>query len=284
MPARFLCILFLCVVPVACQSGEKREQEEPERSFRPPPLESELPDGTLWRTARRAAFEEMLEEIAEADLVYVGGNRNFPEHRLLQLRILEYLLDRGRLHGVALLDFTRVLQPRLDAHAKGGDAGGIVLGPYQELGDFARKHRLPMLALGVETEVEMKVREGGLAALSEDQKRSLPAVRTDDAEHRKLFDTLARHGSDREYVVHCMVEDVAADGITRWFRSAPEGAQLLVLCNRIHVADRHGLPERTKERIGLKYRTVVAVGEGERAAIEPVSALAHADFVWITPR
>jgi hypothetical protein len=193
----------------------------------------------------------MVAELAKADVVYAGGT----EDGLLGLRLVEHLLDRGRLHVVALAAVPRDAQPALDAWVYGtGDApppAAAAFGPVLEL---ARKRRLPILALGLDAETAATLKGGGAGALPEDARRDLPAL---------------PEGADPG-------DEVAAELLLRWFRRAPEDAQALVLAPGERLANRR-LPRRVQERLGRTHAVVVSLDAAEAAAF----SRDYADFVWL---
>jgi uncharacterized iron-regulated protein len=140
------------------------------------------------------------------------------------------------------------------------------------------------------------VREGGLDALPFELRETLPAI---DVEHypehrafiRKSYDDhkefLKDYGDEdfeHFYLVQCLWEEVMADEIVRWFRTAPDDAQIVVLAGGGHVANRYGIPERVHRRNGKEYKIVLPVAAGEEGVAPGQLAESYADFVWITKR
>jgi uncharacterized iron-regulated protein len=286
--AMLRCILstIAMVTLFACNSTEA-EDEESGRAFKPAPRRSDLPAGTLWRTAREATFMDMLEELAEADVIYVGAQEDDGEHTRARLRILEYLHDRGRLHAIGLTSFPRAAQDRLDAWILSGRDGSEFTGPFAS---YARRHRLPVVALAPEADIVTAVLTGGLSALTEEQRRRLPAIDTSDLEER-LYHMLGM-GAPRETFPKVVAgplqlaavdasvrDDVLADTIVRWYETAPEDAQILVLAPADQVSYRNGAPQRLHRRNGKPFKTVLLRSANE--AGDPPSG-DHTDFVWVT--
>jgi hypothetical protein len=259
---RFLPVVLLVGLLIGgCSStGPSEPVEEDPPDFRPPPLARDLPSGQLHRTSRPATFLDMLEDLAEVDIVYVGGERGNADHELLQEKVVEYLLDRGRLDGVGLAAFERRHQAALDDYVEKriGDAelmrrtGAAAVPPVLL---YARRQTLRVTALGVDGAVAEAVAAGGLDALTAEQRDALPATSPE---------TLA--------------DDVVADGIVEWFRTRPDDAQIVVIAATGRVAPRAGLPEQVHGRNGKSYRTVVPVGADPAAA---EFAQRHADYVWV---
>ncbi len=232
------------------------------------------PEGAAWRTARGVAWKEVLEDLAGADVVFVAADDD-----AMRLAVLQYLFDRGRLHAIGLDAFPRTAQPALDDFCFGRIDGtefakrcGVAPPPWPVLA-FAAERRLPVLALGVEDEILKAVEAGGLEALSEEQRRSLPAVHPSTAAE---FLPLTQHGP----ISIGLLWDVAADVIVRWYRdAAPQGAQVAVFAWSVPP---RSLPERLLARSGKTYRTLVALPGSAAAAESDVFARRYADYVWFT--
>ena len=282
----------------ACGSSSEKE-EESERPRLPAPMTSELPAGKVFVTSRESSFMGMLEELEETDVVYVGGTHANADHHLLQLRIIEHLAFRGRLHAIGMEMFQRPAQQALDDYVKGRiDETELAARrefasrwapyePWRPILAFARKNRIPVRALGVEGEVYMQVLRGGLDAVPEAARMTLPAVDvTLFPEHRAHL--RATHGAgepdfDGFYLAECLREEVAADGIVRWFRTAPDDGQIVVLAGVERIVKGRGIPERAHRRNGRSYRTVVPIAASAEDFDEEKLAHTYADFLWFTP-
>ncbi|HEX5139088.1 MAG TPA: ChaN family lipoprotein [Planctomycetota bacterium] len=251
----------------------------------------EAPAGAAWRTARGVAWEEMLEDLATADVVCLSffgdldveagseGVRLVSPADDLYVPVLDYLYKRGRLHAIALDAFPRTAQAALDDFSFGRIDESELAKRVGDLGDgkilsFARERRLPLLALRVEPEIENAVSQGGLEALTEEQRLSLPAVHDTDPKTEPY--PLVPHGPTS---IGLML-DVAADVIVRWYRdAAPEGAQVAVIA---WSQPPRSLPERLHARNGKSYRTLVALPGAAEAADPVVFTRSYSDYVWFT--
>lgn len=262
MLPRFLPLVL--VAACASKGGQgARGQGEVEVVVPPPPT------GGAWRTARKAPWKEMLEDLAEADVVFVGGDRG------TDLAVLEYLFNRGRLHAIGLETFPRTAQKALDDFSFGriDEAGlekrcGAIADADRPVLAFARQKKLPVLGLGVEAEIRAAF-AGDKVTLTEEQLMSLPALPTTGP-----GDTIPVPDLERE---------VATDVVARWYRgAAPEGAQVAILAERDRIAPRDGLPERLFARSGKTYRTLVSLPGPADKADGAVFAKSYADYVWFT--
>jgi len=303
-------LAFALVAGGCASSGPERGAEQPEAPIATP-TSAMLPLGDVHRTSRAVDFDGMVEDLAQADIVYVGEIHDDPEHHRLQLRILEQLYARGRLHAIGMEMFQRPFQDALDAYTIHGtlDEQGLLARTrwaerwgydyalYRPILEFARDKRLPVLALSAPKEVVDTVREGGLEALHGQQRRALPAIdaATDPEGYaeflRRWFPRHLAEGEafdeerfQRFLTVMRLWDEVMADTIAAWFRdAAPPDAQILVLAGGGHVARRFGIPDRVERRIGKASRIVMPVGRHEAERDRSVFAHAYADYVWLMP-
>jgi len=298
-----LLVLFLAACNSPAKQADTRAAEEP--APREARFESYLPAGELFKTSRKSSFDDMVEELAEADIVYVGETHTDKEHHLLQLRVIEALWERGRLHAIGMEMFQRRFQPFLVDYVEGRideeeflekteyeKRWGYPIELYRPILAFARRKKLPLIALNVENEIRSGVREGGVESLSDEERATLPALDTTNQDHRAfLRESYKRHlppgkepdeeKFERFYLIMCLWDDVMADSIVRWFRTAPDDAQMVVLAGSGHLANRYGIPGRTHTRNGRTHRVVVPLTTGEPE--QSVFAQRYADFVWLVP-
>ncbi len=311
MPRSFLGLLLLA----ACSSPAKEEQPQAPAREAPPPLQPQPVTGDIYRTSRETGFDDMLEELAKAQVVYVGESHTNPEHHEIQLRILEALFEKKNLHGIGMEMFQRRFQPVLDDWVEGRIGEQELLercewkkrwaydfALYRPILKFARDKRIPVIALNVERETRKLVSKGGLDAVPEDVRRTLPALYTDDAQHRAYLKSVyfghptpksekpktsmtqeeKQAAFERFYLVMCLWDDVMADSVVRWFRAAPEGGQIVVLAGSGHLANRYGIPGRAFRRNGKPYSIVILIGVDEEPPPAADFARRYADFVWLT--
>lgn len=290
----------LLLIAGACAAT--REGDSAKTPSHPPPLVAPIPEGSLHRTSRETDFQRMADDLAKADVVYVGEQHDNADHHAIELRIVEELAARGRLQAIGMEMFQRPFQGALDDYvAERIDEAqmlertewkkrwGYDYGLYRPLLEFARKQRIRVVALNVSDEIRKGVREGGLEALSEEQRRTLPVLYTEDKAHRDYIHSifLQMHKDPDEarfesfYTVMCLWDDVMADSVVQWFRVAPKDAQIVVIAGGGHIANRHGIPARAFRRDGRPYATVMPV-TGEPSA-EALSRT-FADFLWVTAK
>ena len=288
--------------------GGKQQQQRParERPVRPAPIAADLPKGAIVKTSREAGFLEMIDDLAGADFVYLGEQHDDPDHHLAQLRIIEHLHARGRLHAIGMEQFQRPFQKvLLDYTAKRIDEAellektgfkqrwGYDYALYRPILQFARKWGIPVLALNVADEIRRKVSGGGLEALSNEERASLPAIDTSNAArkefllpaykaHLKQGEEFDPRKFDRFFLVQCLWEQVMADTVVRWSRRLPQNAQVVVLAGTDHLRDHQGIPAAVQRRAGGVNMTVLPLSIRQSVPPRGVFSRRYADFVWLT--
>ncbi len=268
-------VIYLCALVCACASTPEKEAPADEFTIeeQPPSLavfSGDLPDGELYRTSRGADFEKVCEELAQADVVYVGGATASEGAARVSFQIIRQLHVRKRLDGIGLARFERRHQAALDEFSRGridraalAERTGIDWQVGGEILDFAQEHRIPLVGLTVEADILSVVQHKGRSGLSEEQVRRIPA---DSA-------AFEEESGDANEQATRLLDDVMADTVVRWRRASPSGTQMLVLAPAVHVA------HRVRERSGGNHQTLVIV-PAQRMS-DSMLASDYADFIWV---
>ena len=288
--------LFVC----ACSStteGEEAEEDK-EAIVRP----GDVPDGSVFRTSRTTPFESMCEELAKGDVVYLGEYHPLAAHHEMQLQVIRQLHARGRLDAIGMEMFQRPFQKDLDdyiAHrtdeatmlerTEWKKRWGYEFKLYKPILDFAREHRIEIVALNVSTEIKSVVSEKGREGLDEEQLASLPEEDRSYKGYKERIAKVARMHKpgeemdddeiERYHRGQLLWDDVMADSIVRWMRRSPKNTQMAVVIGGGHVSGGWAVPARARKRQGGSHKRLVMLMTGmdtdERMAED------YADFVWV---
>ncbi|MHC4955137.1 MAG: ChaN family lipoprotein [Planctomycetota bacterium] len=284
---RRLAPFFLPILVCACASEKKNVEEEAEATTPPEVIvrPSDLPPGTIHRTSRTTPFMSMCEELAKADVVYIGETATNPSHHALELQVIRQLHARGRLHSIGIELLPRDRQKTLDDYTRGridesamltnvdwSGVSKIDFDLYRPIFAFAREHRIDLVALDVGREILETVQSGGREALTEAQRRSVPAEDSGSGAYKD---------ETNEQAAHRLRDAFMADTLVRWMDAAPPEAQMVVLAANPHVANRSGIPDQVRARRGKSHMTLVLLDES--APKPDAFAQAHADFVFVPP-
>jgi uncharacterized iron-regulated protein len=262
--------------------------------------------GTFLRPpdAQAVTFEQVVADLLEARVVYVGERHDEPADHALQHRIIEALHQRDPSLAVGMEMFQEPYQQVLDAWVAGHideaellagteyrQRWGYDFGHYRPILEHARQHRVPLVALNAPAELTRAVARQGLAGLDEDARAVLPEVDLDDAAHRALvMDALAAHADDmgeealeRYYEAQVLWDETMAERVARTLAGPGAPHRMVVLAGSMHVRAGLGIPERAARRGAGPYRVVlVADRDADLRATGPGGRL-PAHWWWSPP-
>ncbi len=264
------------------------------------PLEA----GTIVKTATGEAIslEALLDELAQAQVVYVGEMHTSIEDHRVQMKILQGLYSRNPSVILALEMLPREAQAALSRYAAGEideevflkesnweGVWGYTYRYYRALLSFAREKRLELVALNAHPEVVRKIARGGLASLApEERDRVARDFHLDNAEHREYV--------RKEYEQHLKGdildfqafyegqlawEETMAETLVKTIAETSPGRPVVALIGKGHITGHVGVPRLARERFDHELKTVVPVPVNypERTIEAGIG-----DYVWVTER
>ena len=159
-------------------------------------------------------LEALIPRLADRRVVFVGEAHDRYEDHLNQLAIIRGLHQRGADLAIGMEMFQQPFQAALDAYIAGEIDEDEMLRRtdyferwrfdyrlYRPILRFAREQGIPVIALNLEREITTKVGDGGLEALSAEERARIPAViDRDDPAYRArvkaVFDLHPRRGKE----------------------------------------------------------------------------------------
>jgi uncharacterized iron-regulated protein len=253
-------------------------------------------------------FEEMIDSLALARLIYIGEIHTLERHHRFQLRVIQALSQRNipLAVGLEMLPFT--VQSHLDAWTDGRLSEkeflklidwetnwGTDFRLYRPIFEYARSERIPLRALNAPRHLVKEVARKGLAGLSEEHRRMLPPITMSSEEHRRLLElSIGRHKTLRAemqaaaYEAQDVWDSTMAHEVAEYLNSeAGTGKTMVVLAGTGHMAYGFGIPERVARSCNLPYRIVISSDSGDleyqkewERYVEPVD-LTHEDFLFL---
>lgn len=253
-------------------------------------------------------FEEMIDSLAQARLVYIGEIHTLKRHHRFQLRVIKALSARNipLAVGLEMLPFT--VQEHLDAWIEGRlserefrrlidweNNWGTDYGLYRPIFDCARQKRIPLLALNAPRSLVKEVVRKGLAGLGEENRQLLPPIVFSSEEQRRLLAlSIGRHKTLRgdmqqaAYEAQDVWDSTMAHYVVEYLKT-DEGKTrtVVVLAGTGHMAYGYGIPERVARSCDLPDRIIIPTGSGDlefdkewEKYVEPVD-LTHDDFLFL---
>ena len=252
--------------------------------------------GDIISTAGRAlvTFQEMVQSLAAAGVIYVGEQHTNAAHHDIQLQVLKACFKANPDLVVGMEMFDQTYQSVLDEWSRGNLDQQTFLEQvhwyanwrydyrlYKEILDFILANNIHVVGLNVPPHIPPKIRVGGIHTLSAEEKKYLPRkLDTSNKPHRDyLKKTFERHKFKAKvnfeyfYLAQCVWEDGMAESIARNLH----GQQMVVLVGNGHIINKFGIPERAFNRTKVPFRTIYPAAVGSKAE------LLVADYIWVTP-
>ncbi|CAO3353806.1 ChaN family lipoprotein [Azospirillum melinis] len=265
-----------------------------------------VPPG-VWADSAGAAVEPvpLLRRLAEAPVVLLGEQHDKADHHRWQLHTLAGLHALNPDLAVGMEMLPRRLQPVLDRWVAGEMTEGEFLKAtdwrtvwgfdpqfYLPILQFARLHRLPVVALNVERSLIGRTARNGWATIPEAEREGvgMPATPT-EAYRNRLTETLAAHDlSEARSAAPADAPDSAvkrfieAQGV--WDRAMAEkiaetrrttGRVVVGILGEGHVARRDGVPHQLAD-LGIGDSAVLLPWDADRDCDELDGRIADAVF------
>lgn len=208
-------------------------------------------------------FDEMLEDLKKASIVYVGEVHDIPAHHLNQLEIISALHEADRPMAIGLEMFRAENQKALDLWVKGKMPLDQFLPVYyknwtmpwplyRDIFLYAREHELDTLGLNIPDAISKKISEKGFGSLTADEKKQLPpgiSCNVDPTYMEFIRRAYAGHSHrDKGFVNFCeaqMVWDKSmAWHVAQFVRKNPD--KTVIVLAGIGHAWRRGIPEQVE--------------------------------------
>jgi uncharacterized iron-regulated protein len=229
--------------------------------------------------------EEIVSELAQINIIYLGETHNNPEDHKAQLEIIKALYLQNSQIAIALEMFERPYQKFLDSYLAGkideielrekteyDQRWGFDWELYAPILRFAKINKLPLLALNTPSEISTKVARQGLDSLTLEERRYIPPIseiRSDNQEYRQmLLEVYQQHahggkGNSKDFerflTVQLLWDETMAEKIAQFWQANPNN-RVVVLAGRGHIIYGYGIPDRVARRLNtnlLKQRKIL---------------------------
>ena len=221
--------------------------------------------------------QEILPQLVQADVVYLGETHDNPKDHQTQLEIIQELKECNSKIVIAIEMFQRPYQGVLDSYLAGqlseqelleqseyNQRWGFPWEYYAPILRFAQEKHLPVLALNTPTEVTRQVAREGLESLTPKQRSFIPPfseICTDNAEYRQMMLSIFKqhqHGShgnanfERFFLAQVLWDETMAEKIAQFLQANPD-YQVVVLVGQGHIIYGYGIPSRVARRMQDKH-------------------------------
>lgn len=259
----------------------------------------------LYQQQQQLTRQQILQELAKANVVYLGETHNHPEDHKAQLEILQALYWQNKKVAVAMEMFQRPDQDKLDKYLAGKiteaelveqteyeQRWGFPWEYYAPILRFAKAHQLPVLGLNTPTEITRKVARHGLESLTIDERLQIPAfaeIRTDNADYRQMAREVydqhhqAGHGNsssfEKFFTAQVLWDETMAEKIAEFVKNQPD-YQVVVIAGKGHIVYGYGIPSRVTRRLNNSQLIQRSILFSVPKKTPVVGEKVIADFFW----
>ena len=291
---------------------------ETSRSSTPP--QPAFHEWQVWdvKAGRPLDLEPWLGSLASARIIYIGEEHRNHSHIEAALKILRALVARNLRPAVAMEMFGWDGQEAINRYLSSSppprdqflqasrweESWGGPFEDYEPLVDFAREHRLPVLALNPPRVLVRLVAKKGLWQAKKDERMALWGMRDEPLQddvayrsivldqirrcHAELTDEAYRRMYDASLFRDEGMAKIVADHLRGNHATAGVGP-VLVYTGSGHIQYRLPVPNRVARRLGPddagRQLTIylVAYEPNRPEAVRELLRDAIADYVWLTP-
>jgi uncharacterized iron-regulated protein len=252
-------------------------------------------------SAHLTDMDALIERLADKRVIFVGEQHDRYADHLNQAAIIEGLLAHGRSVAIGMEMFQQPYQPALDAYVAGEideaellrrtqyfDRWRFDYRLYRPILRLARAHRIPVIALNLESELTRQVGDGGVASLSEADRARLPEIDRSDADHRARLEAIFKHHPaeqqrDFEHFleVQLLWDEGMAERAARYLTEHPERT-LVVISGDGHIEYGQGIPKRLVRRVPVPMATLLN-GQGRTPDQSAADFFLYPDPVELPP-
>ena len=251
-----------------------------------------------------ASFVNMIDELAEADVVVLGEEHDSDGIHALQLRTTTALFERRGELTIAMEMFERDVQSVLTLYLMGAideqelmhksRPWGNYAEHYRGAIEFARKNGLTVLASNIPRPLARNVgREGTIVSQGGpwSARNVIPMGGRYEEIFMDLMSGMTGHGGnmpagalERMFEAQCIKDEAMAESIAEHLARTPAPKPLVVFwCGRFHSDFGLGTVERlARRRPDLKI-AVISGRKQSSGEFDPDTDTGRADFLWIAP-
>lgn len=227
------------------------------------------------------AFDQMIDDLKNASLVFVGEIHDIPEHHQAQLDIIKAVHQADREPAIGLEMFRAENQAVLTSWSQGKmplkeflvsyyDNWRMPWPLYRDIFEYAREHEVPLRGLNIPEGISRKIAERGFSSLTADERKQLPpgiSCNVDPAYMEFIKRAYSGHSGhqDKNFVNFCeaqMVWDKAmAWHAVGYLKKNPDRS--MVILAGIGHAWKRGIAEQLEGNGKYTFRVVLPAIPGQ---------------------
>lgn len=229
------------------------------------------------------SFPQLMEELADKRLVFVGEIHDRYDHHLNQLAVLQALHKQTPTLAIGVEWFQSPFQMALNRYLNGNITEAEMLqqsGYYERwrydfrqfrpIFEYAQTNKLPIIALNAPVELTRKVSKGGLESLSATEREQLPHEITpaDEDYQQRLKTIFSLHSNDKQQFEHFMQvqrvwDETMAANISQYLNKHLHH-RMVVFSGSGHISQGDGIPKDVQRRMpSIKMATLSSTAHKE---------------------
>jgi len=235
--------------------------------------EADLPAVNLKQTRSLA---QIVDQIANSRVVFVGETHTRYDHHLVQLQILKQLYQKSPNVALGVEWFQQPFQIHLDDYIAGRITEQEMLHLtdyfnrwnydyrlYQPIINYAREQGIPIIALNASRELMVALSDSGFDNLPEELKQQLPADYdwSDKEYEQRLRDMYELHpeyqGEFEDFLRGQLTWDESmAERAANYLQDNPD-KRMLILAGSGHIMFGSGIPNRLQRRLAVEQSSIL---------------------------
>jgi uncharacterized iron-regulated protein len=245
---------------------------------------------------------KIVEQLKTARVVYLGETHDRESDRHQQLAIIQALFQHNPRQAIGMEMFQRPAQPLLDLYLAGKITAaqlrqqsefdkrwGFKWESYAPILEFAKAHKLPVIALNTPTEITRKTARQGLDSLTATELQYIPPIADIDRSNltyqQMILASYQQHAGivpiasksfDRFYTAQLLWDETMAERVANFAKQNPD-RQIIAIAGSSHIIYGYGIPDRVIRRMGnskFVQKTVLLSHDLDPKKSPP------ADFIW----
>ena len=233
------------------------------------------------------SFDGIVEKLQDHQVVYIGESHTRYEDHLLQLRIIRAMYQQNPDLSIGMEMFSRADQEVLDKYILEQSINeeeflrqshymikwGYDYRFYQPIINFARRNRIPVVAINQDKAIVSKVyKETGLEGLDETELAVIPEdLDISMPDYRQRISSVFRmhngHNNKQEQLnkflqAQSLWDETMAESIASYLTDNPQ-RRMAVIAGRGHVDKKNAIPPRVARRLEVKQAVVLNVEQRE---------------------
>lgn len=229
-------------------------------------------------------LDDVIEEVAGKDIIYVGEAHDRLEHHRVQLQVIMQLFRKYGKIAIGMEMFQKSFQQAVDDYIEGRTdertflkkseyfkQWGFDYNLYREILLFAKEYKIPVIALNVRKELVSKVSRKGLQALSDEELKEIPEYfdLSDNEYRERLRDFFGQHARSEErnfdffYQAQVLWDEAMAHNLDAFMSRNPE-YKVVVVAGAGHMAFGSGIPNRLFRLNKRDYAVILNAGDIEK--------------------